>query len=191
MKIKDQSRRSFVAGVAAASVLSRVPAAGASPPGEAVWNTRSRSEVWKSIALVGTDGREITLGQTDAAVVIVHIWASWCAACRGELPSFQAWAAQLGPAAVAPLLVSHPRHWDADRAFLQRAGMSLPAYTVAPDTSWDMRMAAFDMVGGSFVLPRTLVFAGRDKGCVLVKVGPEDWGSPQFAARLMTWLRSA
>ena len=69
--------------------------------------------------------------------------------------------------------------------------MQIPAYTVAPDTSWEMRAAVFDIVGGSFAVPRTLVFAGRNRHCVLTKEGPENWQSPQFAAHLMAWLRSA
>jgi thiol-disulfide isomerase/thioredoxin len=188
---KAQSRRSFVAGASAVAALLRARVAGASPPRDAGGGGGVGSEVWKSIALVGIDGREITLGQVNAPVVIVHVWASWCAACLGELPSLQGWAARLGPAVVAPLLVSHPKHWEADKAFLRRTGVALPAYTVAADTSWDMRVAAFDIVGGSFALPRTLVFAGRDRRCVLAKEGPENWESPQVATRLKGWLGPA
>lgn len=185
MDAKPQSRRSFVAGAGAATALLLGEAARASPFKEA----GAEAEVWKSVALVGADGREITLGQVIAPVVLVHVWASWCAACLAELPSLQAWAARLGPAAVAPLLVSHPRHWNADEAFLRRAGVTLPAYTIAQDTPWEMRAAAFGIVGGSFALPQSLVFAGRDRPCVLAKDGAVDWASPQVARRLAPWLR--
>ena len=180
------SRRSFVAGVGAA-VLLRGNAVAASPLENA---GAAGQEAWKSVELVGTDGQALTLGQLTAPVVVVHIWASWCAACLGELPSLQDWAARLNPAAVAPILVSHPKHWDADQAFLRRTRVQLPAYTIAADTSWDMRAAVFDIVGGSFAVPRTLVFAGRDRRCVLTKEGPENWQSSQLATRLRGWLRS-
>ena len=187
MDIEVQSRRAFVAG-AGAAVLLRANGAAASSLEE---DGGTGQEAWQSVQLVGIDGQALTLGQITAPVVVVHVWASWCAACLGELPSLQGWAARLNPTAVLPMLVSHPKHWDADQAFLRRTRVQIPAFTVAPDTSWEMREAVFNIVGGSFAVPRTLAFAGRIRRCVLTKEGPENWQSPQFAARLNAWLRSA
>ena len=92
---------------------------------------------------------------------------------------------------MATLLVSHPKHWDADQAFLRRAGVQLPAYTLAPNTPWEARTAAFAIVGGSYAVPRTLVFAGLERRCVLARDGALDWRSPQTVTRLETWLRAA
>jgi thiol-disulfide isomerase/thioredoxin len=186
---RDRSRRSFFAvlgaGAAAALPLARVAAAsepeGASP----------EQDVWKSIELVGLDGQALSLGQLAAPVVVVHLWASWCATCLGELAPLQDVAERLGPAGVATILVSHPKHWDADQAFLRRARVRLPAYTLAPETSWEARAAAFAIAGGSYAVPRTLVFAGRERRCVLDREGAQDWRSPQTAARFQAWLRSA
>ena len=186
MDSRTQSRRAFVAGAGAAAFLSTNAALASSPAEDG-----GGQEVWKSVELVGIEGQAITLGEINAPVVVVHIWASWCAACLGELPSLQAWAARLSPAEVSPILVSHPKHWEADTAFLRRTGVPLPAYTVAPDTAWETRAAVFDIVGGSFAVPRTLVFAGRDRHCVMTKEGPENWQSAQLAARIRMWLRSA
>ena len=185
MAIGTQSRRSFLAAAGAAAAAACVPlgVAVAAPGAEA------RHDVWTSVELVGADGQAITLGQVAAPVVIVHLWASWCSACLGELPSLESFAARTNPADVALMLVSHPKHWDADQAFLRRNGVHLPAYTLAPDTSWEIREAAFDMTGGSFALPQTLVFAGRDRRCVMAREGAENWRSSQVAARLGPWLR--
>ncbi len=181
-----QSRRSFVAAAGITAVLLRANVAAAS----SLVEDGSRQGAWKSVELIGINGQAITLSQISAPVVVVHVWASWCAACLGEMPSLQDWAARLNPAEVAPVLVSHPKHWDADTAFLRRTGVQLPAYTIAPDTAWEMRAAVFNIVGGSFAIPRTLVFAGRDRHCVMTTEGPENWRSAQLAARLRTWLRS-
>ena len=148
-------------------------------------------KVWTGIELAGADGQALSLDQVDAPVVVIHLWASWCAACLGELAPLQETAVRLGPSGMATLLVSHPKHWDEDRAFLHRMDVRLPAYTLAPNTSWEVRAAAFAIVGDTYAVPRTLVFAGSERRCVLVRDGALDWRSPQTATRLKTWLRAA
>jgi thiol-disulfide isomerase/thioredoxin len=185
------SRRVVLAGLSAiglgAPALGQIPSR--SGPED---NGRDASQgVWTSVDLIGTDGREISLGQVSAPLIIVHLWASWCAACLGELASLQEIAERLGPSGIATLLVSHPKHWDADQAFLQRAGLQMRAYTLAPGTPWEVRAAAFAMVGGSYAVPRTLVFAGSERRCVLARDGAVNWRSPQTATRLNAWLRAA
>jgi thiol-disulfide isomerase/thioredoxin len=186
-----QSRRSFLArvgaaaGAVAAAALPRLPARAAPVP-----DGGARAEAWNAVELVGSDGQAITLGQIAAPVVVVHVWASWCPACLDELASVQGLAERLGPAGLATILVSHPRNWERDLVFLRRTQVRLPAYTLAPDVPWAMREAVFDMTGSTYAVPRTLVFAGRDRRCVLAKEGPENWQSPQVAARLRSWLRS-
>lgn len=183
------TRRSFVVrlGAAAAVALPLTHAAAAPAPGDAA----ARAGAWTAVELVGLDGQATTLGQIAASVVAVHVWASWCPACLGELASIQALAERLGPAGLATVLVSHPKNWARDAAFLRRARIQLPAYTLSPGVPWEMREAVFDMAGGSYAVPRTLVFAGRERRCVLAKEGAEDWQSPEVAARLRAWLRAA
>jgi thiol-disulfide isomerase/thioredoxin len=188
MNSVSQSRRSFLArfpAVLAASAAFSAHAAAAPVTG----GDTSRADAWKSVELVGTDGQAITLGQMAEPLVVVHVWASWCPACLGELASVQGLAERFGPAGLAMLLVSHPKNWERDTAFLRRTRMRLPAYTLAPDVPWAMREAVFDMTGGTYAVPRTLAFAGRERRCVFAKEGPGNWQSAQAEARLRTWLR--
>lgn len=182
------SRRAFLAGLATSSLPLLTGAAAASEGGP---DAAARAAAWTGAVLVGTDGRAITLGEVAAPVVLVHVWASWCPACLGELTSIQALAERLGPDGLATLLVSHPKNWERDTAFARRAGLRLPAYTLDPGAPWAVREAVFDVQGGSYSVPRTLVFAGRERRCVLVKAGPEDWQSPRAVARLRPWLGTA
>lgn len=151
----------------------------------------SAAGVWDSIELVAADGRATTLGRIAAPLVLIHLWGSWCAPCLHELPSLVSLAERLGPARLAVLLVSHPKHWESDEAYLRRARIAVPGYTLAPGTPWALRAAAFDIKGGSYAVPRSLILAGRDRRCVLRKEGPVNWGSPVLAARLNRWLRRA
>ena len=185
----SQFRRSFIASLGAAAVSAVLPLARARAESEPA--QESRAAAWLAVDLLGTDGRQMSLGQIAAPVVIVHVWASWCPACLGELTSIQELADRLSPAGVATLLVSHPKHWDRDAEYLQRARVRLPAYTLAPDVPWAMREAVFDMTDNTYSVPRTLVFAGRERHCVLVKDGPEDWQSPRVTARLRTLVGAA
>lgn len=184
MYVGKWSRRLFAQSLGALSIAGGL---GAARPAQA----ETAAGVWSSIELVGTQGGTMTLGQVAAPLVLIHLWGSWCAPCLRELPSLLGLAQRLGPARLALLLVSHPKHWDADKAYLRRARISVPGYTLAPGTSWALRAAAFDITGGSYAVPRSLVLAGRDRRCVLNKEGPEDWASPSMDARLGGWLRHA
>ena len=183
MRTASWSRRSFLTGFGAVPILGGVHAAFATPA-----QSRGNADIWQSIELVGADGQSATIREMRAPLVLVHLWGSWCAPCLRELPSLAGLARRFDPARLAVLLVSHPKHWEADRAYLQRAGISLPAYTLAPETSWDMRAAAFDITDGSYAVPRSLVLAGRDRRCVLSKQGPEAWDSSRVSAQLRRWM---
>lgn len=52
--------------------------------------------------LVGTtlDGEQFTLADHLGEVVVMNVWASWCAPCRAEAPTLVAAAEDLGPKGV-------------------------------------------------------------------------------------------
>ena len=184
-------RRTFVTGLIASAITAvTLPLARAAAT--SAEDASTNLDVWKSVQLVGTDGQPLSLCQLTAPVVVVHLWASWCAACLGELAPLQDLAGRFGPMGVAIMLVSHPKHWEADQAFLERTHVRLPAYTLAPDTAWELRAAAFGVVEGAYAVPRTLVFAGHEKRrCVLAQEGAQNWGLPQANTRLRAWLQAA
>ncbi len=92
----SQFRRSFVASLGATALSAVLPVARAKADSEPA--RAARAAAWLAVDLLGTDGREMSLGQIAAPVVVVHVWASWCPACVGELASIQAVMDQLGPA---------------------------------------------------------------------------------------------
>ncbi len=69
-------RKWVLAGVAAAFAV--VAAAGARAP--------KVGEVAPDFRLKTFDGQEVTLASLRGDVVILNMWATWCAPCRAELP---------------------------------------------------------------------------------------------------------
>jgi thiol-disulfide isomerase/thioredoxin len=51
-------------------------------------------------AIHGSDGRQLTPRTFRGHTVLVNFWASWCAACRTELPSLERVAAKRGDVVV-------------------------------------------------------------------------------------------
>lgn len=78
--------------------------------------------------LVGTtlDGEEFRLSDHRGEVVVLNVWASWCAPCRAEAPTLAAAAAELADRGV--LFVGlDTRDSDASaRAFIDRFDITYP-----------------------------------------------------------------
>lgn len=64
------------------------------------------------------DGDELDLGALDGKVVLLDIWASWCAPCKEELPLLDAMAARLKRKGVTVVAVSIDENRDDAVQFL-------------------------------------------------------------------------
>jgi cytochrome c biogenesis protein CcmG/thiol:disulfide interchange protein DsbE len=53
----------------------------------------SLPEVAPDFALADLDGRPVALSDFRGRTVVLNFWATWCAPCRVEIPSFSAFAA--------------------------------------------------------------------------------------------------
>jgi len=52
------------------------------------------------------DGEEVSLEELRGEVVLLNIWATWCAPCRDEMPSMQELHEKLGPEGLRIVAVS-------------------------------------------------------------------------------------
>jgi thiol-disulfide isomerase/thioredoxin len=100
------------------------------------------------------DGRSLSLADLRGQVVLVNVWATWCAPCRVEMPLLEQTWQRHRAAGLVLLGASVDRGDPADvRAFLAERGISYPVAIVGADV--------IQALGGVVGYP-TSVLIGRD-----------------------------
>lgn len=137
-----------LAGAAAAVVAT----AATPPPSPPALQLASPAELRRVIA------------DTDAAVVVVNVWATWCVPCREEFPALLRLRETYRPRGVSLLLVSgdFPSHRKEAVAFLAAAGVTFPTYI---KTGKDMELIDTLHPEWSGALPATFLY--DDAGALL------------------------
>lgn len=120
------------------------------------------------------EGRQITLEDFRGRIVLLNLWATWCAPCVRELPALDKLQAQLEPAGVSVVALSVDREGaDAVRRFYAQNGIrNLKVYV-------DPTMGAQNAFGADG-FPTTILIdkLGRDRGRL---IGPADWDDAEAA----------
>jgi cytochrome c biogenesis protein CcmG/thiol:disulfide interchange protein DsbE len=97
-----------------------------------VSNSEARRPV---LDVVTRDGRPITLDSLRGKIVLVNVWATWCAPCRIEMPALQQIADAYADDAVVVLGLSVDRGpAQAVDAFLAERGITYPVAIVGSNT---------------------------------------------------------
>ena len=122
-------------------------------------------------------GREMNLSAFRGKVVLVNLWATWCAPCRAEMPAIDRLQGELGGPDFAVVAISQDRAGrDKAQAFLDELGMKhLKLYI--DDTMRSARQFGATGLPVTFILDRQ----GREVGRL---IGPAEWDSPE-ALRLI------
>ncbi len=120
-------------------------------------------------------GKALKLSDWKGRVVLLNLWATWCAPCRKEMPDLAKLEKQLGSDQFEVVAVSVDRKGaEASAAFLKETGVDNLKLYVEPSTKivTDLQSAG---------LPATLLIdrQGRELGRIL---GPADWASPEAQA---------
>jgi len=122
-------------------------------------------------------GRALTLADFRGKVLLLNIWATWCAPCREEMPALDRLQAQLGGERFQVVALSVDLQGaPIARKFYGEVGIkALPLY-IDPTAK-----AAFTLDAAG--LPATLLVdrAGRELGRHL---GPVKWDSPEVVEHL-------
>lgn len=66
-------------------VMLVMPGCGQAPPPDAL----REGGLFPPLVLKGFDGNEVALDSFRGRVVVLNVWATWCAPCRRELPSLE------------------------------------------------------------------------------------------------------
>lgn len=116
------------------------------------------------------DGASRSMADYRGQVMLLNIWATWCAPCRVEMPSIQALHEALGPRGLKVVAVSVDQPGKASdiRAFADEMGLT---FDIVHDS-----LGAIEGAYRTTGVPMTFVVA-RD-GTIRKKwLGPEDWNA--------------
>jgi thiol-disulfide isomerase/thioredoxin len=124
---------------------------------------------------VDATGRERTLADWKGKVVLLNLWATWCAPCRKEMPALDRLQAALGSETFEVVAVSVDRAGiEGAKKFLDQVSVRNLGVFADPNA----RMATTLRAGG---LPATLLIGkdGREIGRLL---GDAEWDAPEAKA---------
>ncbi len=129
----------------------------------------------KDVAFQDGTGKALKLSDWKGKVVLVNLWATWCAPCRKEMPDLAKLQKEMGSDQFEVVAVSVDRKGaEASSAFLKETGADSLKLYVEPTTAivTDLEAAG---------LPVTLLIDrnGNEIGRLL---GPADWASPEAKA---------
>jgi thiol-disulfide isomerase/thioredoxin len=126
-------------------------------------------------------GGEVRISDFAGKVVLVNLWATWCAPCRAEMPSIDRLAAGMAGEELAVVPLSTDRFGpERIRSFYDEIGVE--HLRIYQDRRSEVARAA-----GAMGLPVTLIL-DRDGREIARLTGDAEWDSPEaraFLARLI------
>jgi thiol-disulfide isomerase/thioredoxin len=143
---------------------------------------KSAPEELPPAPFVDAQRRERTLADWKGKVILLNLWATWCAPCRKEMPALDRLQASLGSDKFEVVAVSVDRTGiDGARKFLDEINVRHLAVLADPNA----RMATTLKAIG---LPATLLInaEGREIGRM---VGPAEWDTPEAKALIRAALK--
>lgn len=126
-----------------------------------------------AISFTDVAGKPKTLADYFGKVVLLNVWATWCAPCRKEMPTLDRLQAKLGGPDFEVVALSIDRKGpDVVRKFYAEIGVTHLALNI--DISAEA-MFALGVVG----LPMTLLI-DRDGKEIGRLIGPAEWDAPDM-----------
>ena len=150
------------------SVGGKAPDFHASPLLEPIYPSTPSDSFTSSVVADGA--RAKSLASYRGQVVLLNIWATWCAPCRAEMPSIEKLHREFGPRGLKIVAVSvdDPGQQQAVRSFARDLGLT---FEILHDPTHDIQRA-YQTTG----VPETFVL-GKD-GVIRKKIiGATDWSS--------------
>lgn len=146
-----------------------------------------------AVRLVALSGATTELAAFHGKLVLVNIWATWCAACRNELPSLDRLQESVGAERLHVAAVSTDREGPAKiKAYLQRLALRQLATYVDPDSriAYSGQENPHNAPLAIYGMPITYIIdrTGHARGYML---GAADWTSPPARHLLQYFLNGA
>ena len=127
------------------------------------------------LTFLDAEGHEVRLADFQGKVVVLNLWATWCAPCRREMPSLDRLQAKFGGDGLEVIALSLDRGDVAKvREFFEELEIANLAVYQDPQARAGREL-------GAPGLPTTVVIdrAGREVGRLL---GPAEWDSNEALA---------
>ena len=120
----------------------------------------------------GPDGAETTLAAMKGRLLLVNLWATWCAPCKAEMPALDRLQAELGGDRFQVVAINvETRNLDKPPAWFKANGIAHLTYYGDPEGKV---LPVIQSAVGSTGLPTTMLIDA--KGCTLgVMKGPAEW----------------
>jgi thiol-disulfide isomerase/thioredoxin len=124
------------------------------------------------VAFRGPDGAPTDLAALRGKLLLVNLWATWCAPCKAEMPALDRLQAELGGDAFQVVAINvETRNLDKPPAWFKANGITHLTYYGGPEGKV---LPAIQSAVGSTGLPTTMLVDA--KGCTLGGVkGPAEW----------------
>lgn len=137
-----------------------------------------------NIPFTDASGKTLTLADFRGQVVLMNVWASWCAPCKEEMPTLAklqgAYAAQ--PVKVVMLSVDDDAALDKAREMIA----ANPPLALYRDPAFRMAFSVQPALKG---FPTTLIFDRKGREVARLE-GAADWSSPEARALVERLLRT-
>ena len=167
--------------VAVWQAQSSFPSDASAPPAtlEFAWHDTPRP---LDIAFTDADGREHALSEFRGRLVLVNLWATWCAPCLREMPALDNLQGRLGGPDFTVVALSQDRGgMAAVEPFWAEAGLE----TLTPFIDTDMAAGRKIKARG---LPTTLLIDRQGREIARLE-GPAEWDAPEVVAYLAALAR--
>lgn len=137
------------------------------------------------IRFKGPDGADTTLADLKGRLLLVNLWATWCAPCKAEMPALDRLQAALGGPEFSVVAINvDTRNLDKPAAWLEQAGIRDLAFYADPG---GRVLPAIQRDTGSAGLPTTMLIDAS--GCTVgVMKGPAEWSGPDGLALIRAML---
>lgn len=117
-------RRSFLS-LAAGLIATRSHAAGNPLPAVAIVRPVMPPQDVSALVMINSDGGRVHLSDYLGRIIVLNLWASWCAPCRLEMPSLSRLAEHVDPDQINVLALAFDKGNPAPvQRFFDRAGIT-------------------------------------------------------------------
>lgn len=139
-----------------------------------------QGQLFPPLTLTGIDRPNLVLDDLHGRVVLLNVWATWCAACRAELGSLQNLSQVFAADELQVIGLSVDNDEHVAREFIRETGLTFANYI-------DREGEIAERILGIRVYPDTFIIS-QDGKLLLSIAGERQWDSPDMIAQLRAFI---